>query len=449
MPFLSAQTKRNTPPHLVASVIAVAAFLGGLALGYDQGLASRGLSWGVRNGNVASGATSTRPNVIVTGIGGKTPSGVTKKVDFSLFWDMWNDLKDQYYEQPVDDQILFYGAMRGMAAALGDPYTVYFEPKDAEEFTQALKGEFSGIGAEIGSKNGQLQIITPLADSPAERAGIKPRDFILKIDDEDSISMPVDLAVTKIRGPKGTDVKLELGRAKPQKDSKAKPEYETIELTITRDTIVVKSVRVKPQKDGFFLIEIHNFNADVEESFRAAVDDVIEKGAKGIVIDVRNDPGGYLDKAIAVAGEWVNDDIVVEQRERGEITEQYKGVGRGLLKRMPTVVLVNEGSASAAEILAGALQDYGIAAIVGKKTFGKGSVQDYREYPDGSAVKITIAEWLTPKGRNINKEGIIPDVEAELTPEDIDAERDPQLDKALELLRTGKATPAKPAITKP
>ena len=257
--------------------------------------------------------------------------------------------------------------------------------------------------------------------------------------------MPVDEAVSKIRGPKGTEVKLQLARLKPRQDSKAAPDYETIDLTITRDTIVVKSVRVKPESDGLYVIEIRNFNADVEESFREAVDQVIDKKAKGIVIDVRNDPGGYLDKAIAVAGEWIKDDIVVEQRERGEITERYRGNGRGLLKNMPTVVLVNEGSASASEILAGALQDYGIAKIVGKKTFGKGSVQDYKEYSDGSAVKITIAEWLTPKGRSINKEGIVPDVEVELTPEDANAERDPQLDKALELLG-GKpsAAPSKP-----
>ena len=418
-------------------------------LGYERGAAARGFAWG--NPFASGSPAGESPNASastsgkVLGLGGKAQNGLAQDVDFSLFWNVWLDLKNQFYEQPVEDKALFYGALRGMAEALGDPYTSFFEPRDAEEFANSLKGEFSGIGAEIGMKNGQLQIISPLPDSPAEKAGIKPRDLIVKINDEDSLNMPVDEAVSKIRGPKGTEVKLQLARLKPRQDSKAAPDYETIDLTITRDTIVVTSVRVKPESDGLYVIEIRNFNADVEESFREAVDQVIDKKAKGIVIDVRNDPGGYLDKAIAVAGEWIKDDIVVEQRERGEITERYRGNGRGLLKNMPTVVLVNEGSASASEILAGALQDYGIAKIVGKKTFGKGSVQDYKEYSDGSAVKITIAEWLTPKGRSINKEGIVPDVEVELTPEDANAERDPQLDKALELLG-GKpsAAPSKP-----
>ena len=418
-------------------------------LGYERGAAARGFAWGnpFASGSPAgeSPDASASTSGKVLGLGGKAQNGLAQDVDFSLFWNVWLDLKNQFYEQPVEDKALFYGALRGMAEALGDPYTSFFEPRDAEEFANSLKGEFSGIGAEIGMKNGQLQIISPLPDSPAEKAGIKPRDLIVKINDEDSLNMPVDEAVSKIRGPKGTEVKLQLARLKPRQDSKAAPDYETIDLTITRDTIVVTSVRVKPESDGLYVIEIRNFNADVEESFREAVDQVIDKKAKGIVIDVRNDPGGYLDKAIAVAGEWIKDDIVVEQRERGEITERYRGNGRGLLKNMPTVVLVNEGSASASEILAGALQDYGIAKIVGKKTFGKGSVQDYKEYSDGSAVKITIAEWLTPKGRSINKEGIVPDVEVELTPEDANAERDPQLDKALELLG-GKpsAAPSKP-----
>ncbi len=449
MSLVPAASKKVSHPIIVTAAVAILTFIAGLALGYERGAAARGFAWG--NPFASGSPAGESPNASastsgkVLGLGGKAQNGLAQDVDFSLFWNVWLDLKNQFYEQPVEDKALFYGALRGMAEALGDPYTSFFEPRDAEEFANSLKGEFSGIGAEIGMKNGQLQIISPLPDSPAEKAGIKPRDLIVKINDEDSLNMPVDEAVSKIRGPKGTEVKLQLARLKPRQDSKAAPDYETIDLTITRDTIVVKSVRVKPESDGLYVIEIRNFNADVEESFREAVDQVIDKKAKGIVIDVRNDPGGYLDKAIAVAGEWIKDDIVVEQRERGEITERYRGNGRGLLKNMPTVVLVNEGSASASEILAGALQDYGIAKIVGKKTFGKGSVQDYKEYSDGSAVKITIAEWLTPKGRSINKEGIVPDVEVELTPEDANAERDPQLDKALELLG-GKpsAAPSKP-----
>jgi carboxyl-terminal processing protease len=438
-------TNQNARSGIFVVLLAVACLIAGLSIGYQRGVTVQkniGTSESllVNKGEAAGFASGT-----VTGLNSKPAVTLNKDVDFSMFWQVWKDLKDSFYEQPVSDKELFYGALRGMAASLNDPYTNYFEPQDAKAFDESLKGEFSGIGAEIGTKDGQLQIVAPLPDSPAEKAGIKPRDLILQIDGKDAVDMPVDEAVTKIRGPKGTTVKLQLGRYVPAKDAKAKPEAKTIDVSIVRDTIVVKSVHVKPQSDGIFLIEILNFNDDVADSFKDAVDEVISKGAKGLVIDVRNDPGGYLDKAISVAGEWLKDEVVVEQRERGVITERYQGTGRGLLKGIPTVVLINEGSASASEILAGALQDYGIAAIVGMKSFGKGSVQDYREYPDGSAVKITIAEWLTPKGRSINKEGIIPDVEVKITPDDINAERDPQLEKAIELLKDGKAKPAAPA----
>jgi carboxyl-terminal processing protease len=431
--------------HLIflAVVVGAACLLTGLGIGYERGISFQKQTGAFGQTFTSQGEAAGFTSGTVMGLNSNAPKGVlSKDVDFSLFWDVWKDLKGSFYEQPVSDKTLFYGALRGLAASLNDPYTNYFEPQDAKAFDEALKGEFSGIGAEIGAKDGQLQIVAPLPDSPAEKAGVKARDLILKIDGEDSLAMPVDEAVTKIRGPKGTTVKLQLGRYKPAKDAKTKPEPETFDVSIVRDTIVVKSIRVTPKDNGLYLIEIMNFNDDVADSFKSAVDEVISKSAKGIVIDVRNDPGGYLDKAISVTGEWLKDQVVVEQRERGVITERYKGTGRGLLKGIPTVVLINEGSASASEILAGALQDYDIAMIVGKKSFGKGSVQDYKEYADGSAVKITIAEWLTPKGRSINKEGIVPDFEVNISSDDINAERDPQLEKAIELLKTGKAKPA-------
>lgn len=409
-------------------------FFAGVAVGFQKRNESLGASQGQPSLN---GTASSR----VLGVGQAPPSGIAKDINFELFWKVWQDLSARYYQQPVSERDLFYGALRGMTEAVGDPYTTYFEPKDAEAFSTELKGEFSGIGAEIGVKDGQLQVVAPLPGSPAERAGIRARDLILKINDEESLEMPVDEAVSKIRGPKGTKVTLELGRIKQGSATGTEPEAETLTIELTRDTIVIHSVIVTPKPDGIFLIAIHSFGADTEVEFRKAVDQAIEKKAKGIVVDLRNDPGGYLDAAIAVAGEWMRDEIVVQQRERGEITERYKGTGRGRLKGMKTVLLVNEGSASASEILAGALQDAGIATIVGKTTFGKGSVQDYQEYDDGSALKVTIAEWLTPAGRSIHHEGITPDVSIDLTAEDIHAERDPQLEKALELLRTGQAKP--------
>lgn len=432
LPFSERRSPRNAGRVFLGLVLMLSAFLGGMIVGFGEG----------------ADASEKYPLVShltgkVTGTHTAAPRDVVTDVDFSQFWTVWKDLSAHYYQQPVDERVLFYGALRGMTEAVGDPYTNFFEPTQAEAFSNDLKGEFSGIGAEIGMKDGELQVVAPLPDSPAEKAGIRPRDRILKIDGEDSLNTPVDVAVSKIRGAKGTQVSLELGRMKGEAASGTRPEFDIVNVTITRDVIVVKSVRweEKEKENGIFVIEIHNFNADTTELFRKAVDDVLEKGARGIIVDVRNDPGGYLDKAIAVAGEWVRDDIVVQQRERGNITERYKGTGRGRLKGIKTVLLVNEGSASASEILAGALQDYGIATIVGKKTFGKGSVQDYLEYEDGSALKVTIAEWLTPNGRSINHEGIKPDVEVELTAEDIHAERDPQLEKAIELLRNGQAKP--------
>jgi carboxyl-terminal processing protease len=187
--------------------------------------------------------------------------------------------------------------------------------------------------------------------------------------------------------------------------------------------------------DGIFQIEIRSFNEDAAGTFVDLVDEALENDAKGLIIDVRNNPGGFLDRSITIVGEWLKGDVVVQQRKQGRITEQLRGTGRGILKGMPTVVLINEGSASAAEILAGALQDYGLATVVGMTTFGKGTVQDYIEYDNGSALKITISEWLTPKGRSIDEEGIEPDIEVEMTLEDYNEDRDPQLDKAIEILK--------------
>jgi carboxyl-terminal processing protease len=407
-------------------------FFGGLVVGFGKGADAR--NGGRLNTRVEGNGGVGR----VLGVGQKPPKGIAADVDFGHFWEVWQDLSSHYYKQPVNDQALFYGALRGMAEAVDDPYTNFFEPVDAQTFANDLKGEFSGIGAEIGTKNGQLQIVAPLPDSPAEKAGIRAGDVILSIDGEESVAMSVDVAVSKIRGPKGTTVTLELGRM-PASGATSTPEI--MSRTITRAVITVKSVKSEYHDGGVAQITIQHFGDDTEALFRDAVDEALQRNVRGVIIDARNNPGGYLDSAIALAGEWRKDEVVVQQRERGVITQQYKGTGRGKFTGMKTVMLVNGGSASASEILAGALQDAGVATVVGERTFGKGSVQDYLEYEDGSALKVTIAEWLTPNGRSIDHEGIQPDVDISLTDDDIHAERDPQLDKALELIRTGQARP--------
>ena len=376
--------------------------------------------------------------VKVLGVGSQPPADtVETDLQFTQFWDLWKTLKLKYYEN-ADEKKMFYGAMRGMAESLGDPYTTFFEPTIAKEFSDSLKGEFEGIGAEIGIHSGQLQIIAPLPDTPAEKAGLLAGDYILEINGTSTESMSTEEAVSLIRGPKGTTVKLKIGRlekeTKAPKNANATTTGETPnvkEYSIVRDKILVKSVRVTWPKDNIAVIQVSNFNQDTDTEFKQAVDKVLDKNPKGIILDLRNNPGGYLDRSTVIAGEWVGDRVVVSERRKGKILDEFHGEGSGRLANVLTVVLVNQGSASASEIVAGALQDYGLATLIGMKTFGKGSVQDYSEFDDGSAVKITIAEWLTPKGRSINKTGIKPDIEVDRTYDDYDANRDPQLDKAL------------------
>ena len=352
---------------------------------------------------------------------------LAKDVDFNLFWQVWDLLKEKYVDKDkLQDKQMFYGALRGLAGATGDPYTVFMNPVISKEFADDMAGTFDGIGAEVGIKGGVLTIIAPLTDMPAQKAGLKSGDKILKINKEDTSPMSVDEAVSKIRGPKGTTVTLNIWR-----DSFEKPQ----DFTITRDTIIVKSVKWEMNKDKIMVITISHFNDDTTELLSRAVSDTVKQSPKGIILDLRNDPGGYLETAIDVASEWVEDGVIVTEKFSEEKKNEHLARGWARLKDFKTVVLVNEGSASASEIVAGALKDYNLAKIVGKKTFGKGSVQELESLPDGSSLKITVAKWLTPKGVNINEDGIKPDVEVDLTKADYEKNKDPQMEKAVELLK--------------
>lgn len=351
---------------------------------------------------------------------------LTQDVDFNLFWNVWDLLKKEYVDkEKLDDKKMFYGALKGLVDSVGDPYTVYLEPKLAKEFSNDLAGTFEGIGAEIGKKNDIITIIAPLADMPAEKAGLKSGDKIYAINGQSTAGLAVDEAVSKIRGPKGTEVILTIYR-----DGLEKPR----DFKITRQIILVKSVRTEAREDKIFVITITNFNDDTADLFKQAAQKAVEKNPKGLVLDLRNNPGGYLETAITVASEWIPKGVIVTEQFNPEKKNEYLNRGRARLKDFPTVVLVNQGSASASEIVAGALKDYKKATIVGKKTFGKGSVQTLEELKDSSSVKITVAKWLTPEGSNINEQGITPDIEVDLTPEDYDKSKDPQLAKAVEIL---------------
>ena len=373
------------------------------------------------------GQQQEEPIIIVRQLFNKEtePRVLTKKINFSIFWDTWDLIKDKYVEQPVSETKLFYGAMAGSVAALGDPYSVFLEPEVAKEFTQELSGELEGIGAEVGIRKNYVTIIAPLPDTPASRAGLMPGDIVYTIDGIETKGMSLDYAVSLIRGKKGTDVKLSIIR-----DGFSEPK----DIIITRDVIDIISVNWEMKENNIAYIKVSHFNSDTSKDFKKAVKDIVLQNPKAIILDLRNNPGGYFNTAIDIANYWIDDGIIVrEQFSEGEETK-YSAQNSAVLNDYKTVVLVNRGSASSSEIVAGALQDNKKAAIMGEQTFGKGSVQALSSLSDGSAVKLTVAKWLTPKGNQIDEIGITPDVEVELTGEDIDAGRDPQLDKAMELL---------------
>ncbi|MBU0660790.1 S41 family peptidase [Patescibacteria group bacterium] len=324
----------------------------------------------------------------------------SEKVDFDQFWDVWDMLKEKHVDQPVDDTQLFYGAIEGLVAGLDDPYTVYFPPKDASDFVESLSGEFEGIGAEIGLRESQLTVVAPLPDSPAMQSGVKPGDKILKIDGEDTYGLSVEEAVTHIRGPRGTQVVLGVLR----------DEAESLDISITRDTINVPTIRFEMKENNIAYMRISHFNEDTLSEFYTALDDMLLETPDGMILDLRSNPGGFLDSSVMVASEWVDEGSIVLEAFKDDKKEAYMRKGNKRLLGMPTIVLVDGGTASGSEIVAGALQDYGVATIVGEQTFGKGSVQEFEVLPDGSAIKITIAKWLTPLGREINGIGVEPDI---------------------------------------
>ena len=354
---------------------------------------------------------------------GETPAYLSRDVDFKLFWDTWNHIKDSYYRQPVSDVELFYGALQGLVSGLDDPYSVFFDPEETEIFNEELEGSFEGVGMEIGIRNDQLQVIAPLPGTPAEKAGLRSGDKIFAINGEDTLEMSVEDAVLRIRGERGTTVTLTISS-----DGLS----DLRDVDVVRDTIRVDSVTWEI-KDGIARVRISFFNGDTGARWREAIQEMLTSGAKGLVVDLRNNPGGLLDSAIEVAGEWVDGRPVVIERIQG-VDQPMSGSGRARLADLPTVVLVNGGSASSSEIVAGALKDYDLATIVGETTFGKGSVQDYQELSDGSSVKLTIAEWLTPNGNSIHETGIEPDVAVEFSLEDLENGLDPQMDAALQII---------------
>jgi carboxyl-terminal processing protease len=335
------------------------------------------------------------------------------------------DLLASNYDGELDRNALIDGLKKGLAEATGDPYTEYFTLEESKEFSEQISGSFTGIGAELGKENNAVVVISPIKGFPAEKAGLKTKDIIVKIDDEDALSFSISDAVKKIRGPKDTEVKLTVIRGNEQ-----------LEIKIIRAEIKIPSVEYEILDGGICEIRLSRFADDTDAIIKEAAKACKEANATKVLLDLRNNPGGYLDQAVRVSSHWVDaGKVVVSEKRGGKVIKENIAVTGQEFKGMKTVVLVNEGSASASEIVAGALKDYGLATLVGQKTYGKGSVQEVDKLGNGTSLKITIARWFTPLDKNIDKEGIEPNEKVEVTVDQAKAGEDPQKAKALELLR--------------
>ncbi len=369
-------------------------------------------------------------NAIVKKFVGSPTDGAVTAADFSKFWEVWKRLENSYVDpSKLDYANMTWGAMKGLSQSLDDPYTQYLPPKENKQASEDLNGAFFGVGIELGYIENTLAVVSPIANSPAEKAGVRAGDLIFNIKDEkknvdvDTLKMSLPTAVTYIRGEKGTPVILNMYR-----EGAPKP----FDVTIVRDEIVVPSVELKfIEKDGKKIahLELHKFGGRTDKEWTAKIAEIVAAKPAGVVLDLRNNPGGYLDGAVFVSSEFLTSGVVVKQEGR-KSTETYSVDRKGSLTSIPLVVLVNKGSASASEITAGALQDNKRAQIIGDQSFGKGTVQEVQDMADGSSLHVTVAKWVLPSGRWIGKEGITPDVKIEDNFETKDI--DEQLDKAVQ-----------------
>ncbi len=348
--------------------------------------------------------------------------------NYSLLWQALDIVKSKYIDRNnIDQQKVLYGAIRGAVSAAGDEYTEFFDPKTLSEFRTELQGSFSGIGAEIGKRNGNIVIIAPIDDTPASKAGLQAQDVIVSIDGTSTAEMSTDEAVGKIRGQSGTSVKLTIYR---------EGKTGTFDVTIVRQKIEIKSVKLNYKEQSgkkVAVITISRFGDDTEELFENAVKDIQAQKPSAIILDLRNDPGGYLNVAVDIASDWLEKDQLVVKEERSDKdVNNFTSTGINRLGGYKTFVLLNKGSASASEILAGALRDHQKAVIIGEKSFGKGSVQELVPLGKDMAVKVTVAKWITPSGQHLNKDGIDPNIKVELKEDDVNNKRDPQMDRALQ-----------------
>lgn len=399
---------------IVGLTLLAGAFSGGFLVGHF--LPSRGGLQGI----VPPVVNPTGPSATAA-----PPSDETQTL-FQPFWEAWNLVHEQYVDQPVDDTALMRGAIEGMLAALGDEHTSYMDPQEFTQANESLAGEYQGIGAYVDTTADYLTIISPIAGSPAEAAGLRPGDIIVAIDGADMTGVDAELARQKVLGPAGSEVTLTIRRG----------DEAPFDVKITRAKITIKSSEGKMLENDIAYVKVSTFGENTTPELLNALKDLMAQNPKGLILDLRNNGGGYLQTAVEVSSQFLPKDEVVlyEQYGSGQ-KDEYKSLGDGLAVDIPMVVLINEGSASASEIVAGALQDLGRAKLIGVVSYGKGSVQIWNALSnDQGAVRVTIAKWLTPSGRTIHKLGLTPEVYVSMTEDDYNNNRDPQLDAAIETL---------------
>ena len=370
--------------------------------------------WGIGSGRITFSAFNTLDS---------QNSTLPANLNMASVQEVYDALRDNY-DGELDVEKLLDGMKNGLAQATGDPYTEYLNKEQAQDFRNDLNGTFSGIGAELGKEGDNIVVVSPIAGYPAQKAGLQAKDIIVSIDDKPTASMTLSEAVSNIRGPSGTQVKLKVIQDGAEKD-----------ITITRENITIPSVKWEV-KDGIGYMTISTFSEETPTLAAQAARDFKNQNVKGVVVDVRGNPGGLLDSSVDIASLWLPKGApVLSEKRGGKVVKSYEATGNSLLKGVPTVVLIDESSASASEILAGALQDNKVATLIGVNSYGKGSVQNLIPLTHGGVLKVTIARWYTPEGQNIDKEGIAPDQKVDRTVDDVKAGRDPQKDAATKELQ--------------
>jgi carboxyl-terminal processing protease len=350
-------------------------------------------------------------------------------VDFMTFWKAWNVINEKYVDNDeVVPQNKIWGAIEGLADSLGDPYTVFLPPQESELFAENIRGNFGGVGMEVGMRDGILTVIAPLKNTPAEKAGVLAGDQVIAVDGKSTADLGIDEAVSLIRGEIGTSVKLTIFREGSDG---------TLDIDVVRGNIKIPTSESILRDDGIFVISLFNFSAISPDEFRDGLRAFLNSGSDKLILDLRGNPGGFLNAATDMASWFLPVGKVIVTENYGKNGEDivHRSKGYNIFKNnLKFVILVNQGSASASEILAGALQEHGKATLVGAQTFGKGSVQELVNITDETSLKVTVAKWLTPNGNSISDGGVTPDIEVEITMEDIEAGRDPQMEKAVEIL---------------